>query len=650
MYFTNKNNTNIDKDFNNNNNIINFIKNKKIIITIIVVIILLSIIILTITSNKRNTNNNITNNTNNNNLINETIYLTLTGEENITIYEGTDYIEPGYNAYNSKNENLTNNVEIISDLDNNKIGSYEIIYKIANITKIRKINVIEKAKLQSQIYLTPIDNDINIYLKIGEKYIEPGYTVFTSNGEDLNDKVKVSGNVDTSKKGTYKLTYTLIDENNVTISKSRNIIVMDSEIALTINTYEYTNNDVSINITVNDDYFDYILLPDNNKIKNNKYSYKVSNNGEYTFITYNKKGHAKKSTIEIKNIDKVQPTGSCSGSYKNGSSTIKINASDNIGIKKYELNGTTYTNNEITIKQELKNVTIKIYDKANNTKTINCNLINQNSTNQKPTQNYEKPIAPSESNVIKKIDTDTLKVWVEKYQNYYTTHIWAQDPYKQFKSAIPENFGSSLSLSQDMLKKEISKRSLQNKAIIAINASGFSGNYGLSPITIVDGNILRNLTTGYVSSSEYRTYGLKKDGNLGHYDFKVGSNLTYNKNQAQSIINAGILYTFSFTPRLVINSKLISGLHAGNNTRQGFCQIDKNNFIFITNTTGTSNRSSGFSFESLGNYMIRLGCHTGFNLDGGGSTSLMYQDKNSTNITTLVNTTRKVADIIYFHE
>ena len=48
--------------------------------------------------------------------------------------------------------------------------------------------------------------------------------------------------------------------------------------------------------------------------------------------------------------------------------------------------------------------------------------------------------------------------------------------------------------------------------------------------------------------------------------------------------------------------------------------------------------------------MIKLGCHTGYNLDGGGSTSLIYKEKNSTNINTLRNTSRKVVDIIYFHE
>ena len=83
------------------------------------------------------------------------------------------------------------------------------------------------------------------------------------------------------------------------------------------------------------------------------------------------------------------------------------------------------------------------------------------------------------------------------------------------------------------------------------------------------------------------------------------------------------------------------------NIRQGLCQIDKNNFVLITNNS--SNRSIGFTFYDLANYMVTLGCTTGFNLDGGGSTTLLFKDSSS-NINVLYGNNRKVADILYFHE
>ena len=47
--------------------------------------------------------------------------------------------------------------------------------------------------------------------------------------------------------------------------------------------------------------------------------------------------------------------------------------------------------------------------------------------------------------------------------------------------------------------------------------------------------------------------------------------------------------------------------------------------------------------------MVSLGCRTGYNLDGGGSTNLYYK-KNNKNLKHIVVTARKVADVLYFVE
>lgn len=51
----------------------------------------------------------------------------------------------------------------------------------------------------------------------------------------------------------------------------------------------------------------------------------------------------------------------------------------------------------------------------------------------------------------------------------------------------------------------------------------------------------------------------------------------------------------------------------------------------------------------MAEYMVSLGCQTGFNLDGGGSTTLLVKNKGASS-NTLVGNKRKVADILYFHE
>ena len=361
MYFKDKKNTNIDKEFNNKKTLLQILNKYKLFILITIIAIILIILIIFFSINKKINN-----------------YLILSGDENITLYQGTYYIEPGYNAYDSKNNDLTNEVTIKSNLDTNKIGKYKITYTIGDITQTRTITVIEKPEKYTYIYLKTVNNDINIYLNIGEKYTEPGYQVFNSTGEDLTNKVKVTGSVDTSKKGTYKLIYSIIDSNNITITATRTVIITDTEIELSLSTNSYTNKNVNIEIKIIDNYFDYMILPNGEKTNKTNLSYPVSTNGSYTFTTYNKQGNKKESSINVSNIDKTPPTGSCNGSYKEGSSTISINANDNIGIESYKINGSKYTNNIITINNELKTAHITIYDKAGNTKNISCNLTDKN--------------------------------------------------------------------------------------------------------------------------------------------------------------------------------------------------------------------------------------------------------------------------------
>ena len=149
-------------------------------------------------------------------------YLVLSGDDVINIYKGTSYIETGFDAYNSDNEDLSDKVIVDSKLDANKVGEYEILYKLGDIVKIRKVNVVEKPDNYTKIGLKMVNNKVDVSLKVGQKYNEPGYEVTDKN---LNDKVRIIGNVDTSTKGNYTLIYTVVDENDVTVNALRTVEV-----------------------------------------------------------------------------------------------------------------------------------------------------------------------------------------------------------------------------------------------------------------------------------------------------------------------------------------------------------------------------------------------------------------------------------------
>ena len=71
------------------------------------------------------------------------------------------------------------------------------MYSIGKVNKVRYVTVTEG---DTYIYLK---GRVNMYLEKGEKYTEPGYQVFDSVDQNLTEKVKVSGTVNTSKVGTY---------------------------------------------------------------------------------------------------------------------------------------------------------------------------------------------------------------------------------------------------------------------------------------------------------------------------------------------------------------------------------------------------------------------------------------------------------------
>jgi len=413
MYFNDKKeNTNIDNEFNNKKKItLNFNKFKLPLIIIGIIILLVGMILIFISLNNGKEKE-------------KKYYIFLTGEDTITIYKGDVYNEPGYSATDNLHNDLTNDVVIDNQVDTNTIGNYQITYTLNGVIKTRYVNVIKKPIGATLLYLK---GSLNIYLKVGEKYIEPGYVAIDTVDSSLVDKVKINNQVDTSKAGTYRIIYSVVNSSGVTTSAIRTVIVLDSELNLNVSTNSYTNKNIKIYVNVLDNYFDYLLLPNGNKVTKSTYEYEVTKNGTYKFISYSKKGDTKEESITISNIDKTSPTGSCSGSYKDNISTINISASDNVGISKYVINGVSYTSKKITVNKAMEKANITIYDKAGNTKNVSRNLEEKNELKNNTTTNN----GTTNNNTTNNNTTNSIKgKWVDisglsctVYAGYYVSTV-----------------------------------------------------------------------------------------------------------------------------------------------------------------------------------------------------------------------------------
>ncbi|MBQ9854211.1 MAG: DUF5011 domain-containing protein [Bacilli bacterium] len=586
-----------------------------------------------------------------------TFYLELIGNNDIVLYQDAEFTDPGFKAYDSEGNDLSNLVTVNNSVNSSVVGEYYISYILDELYLERIVTVIPK---KNQITYLILSGEPIIFQRVNTEYIEPGYVVFDSISTDLNDSVVIDGNVDTSKAGTYTLVYSVTNGSNVTISEKRTIIVTDSNLNLGLVSNKPTAESVSINVNVMDNYFDYVLLPDGNKSYDRDFIYKVKNNGNYKFILYSTDGSYVEKEIYVNNIDNTPPIISkCTGSINSGKTTFTVTSSDK-DISKY-LFDNQYTSkyNSYTFNKEIESIYVTVYDEAGNFSGINC----------KAKRTTASPLYPNGSEkIIYNVSTDTLNVWIERKTRsgrtgYYVTHIWAANPYNQLKAGVPNNFSKTLEKSNTILSSAISKYNLNNKLAVAINGSGFvksgvwdtglaNSNKGwnltsVSPIVIVDGVTLRDFAGAKIPSYKYTVYGFKKDGYFGYYKYSQGTNSQFNINVSNQIKSDGVKNTWAFSPLLVWDGKSVTN-DTSKNIRNAICQIDKNNFLIFTDIY--NNARNGFSFKELANTMISYGCKYGFNLDGGGSTSLVFKDKNSTSGKVITGNTRAIADILYFHE
>ena len=316
-------------------------------------------------------------------MVEEVLEITLFGAKVIEIYEGEEYVEPGYYAITNFGEIKTEEIEVINQVNTNKPGNYTITYILGDKTATRTVRVLEKEEITGNLTLT-LKGNSTIILNKDDEYVEPGYEAIDSIDGDITDLVQVEGNLDTSVAGTYTLTYIIENSRLEQKMLTRTIIVTESnlEIAIESTNQSYTNKDITLNIVVSGTNFRYVKYPDGTVSTLRSSTYKVSNNGTYTFYVYDNNLNYVVKSITINNIDKTEPTGTCTLEYKDGKSTFKVVASDTgSGIKSYDY----YGNNSLLINRTSNNYSttsrftsgyVIIFDKADNKRRIDCSVLN----------------------------------------------------------------------------------------------------------------------------------------------------------------------------------------------------------------------------------------------------------------------------------
>ena len=150
--------------------------------------------------------------------------ITLNGDSLISTVKGEYYIELGATAVDDRDGIV--NVVIAGVVNTSKLGSYNITYRAVDAAgnsalKTRKVIVTNKADIKPPV-ITLEGEDI-YHLEVGQAFTDPGFSAF----DDIDGiiSVSVTGTVDTTKEGTYILSYTATDAAGNTIKKTRTVII-----------------------------------------------------------------------------------------------------------------------------------------------------------------------------------------------------------------------------------------------------------------------------------------------------------------------------------------------------------------------------------------------------------------------------------------
>lgn len=155
--------------------------------------------------------------------------ITLVDGETTKAQLGKDYVDPGYNAVDECDGDLTSNVIVEGTVNGQTQGDYTLTYKVAD-TSGNETVVTRKVKVTDLTGpVLTLSGDKKTFIKVGTSYSDPGYSAIDNLDGDLTANVQVSGSVDTSKMGTNTITYTVTDSNGNVSTANRVVYVYEKQ-------------------------------------------------------------------------------------------------------------------------------------------------------------------------------------------------------------------------------------------------------------------------------------------------------------------------------------------------------------------------------------------------------------------------------------
>ena len=281
----------------------------------------------------------------------------------------------------------------------------------------------------------------------------------------------------------------------------------------------------------------------------------------------------------------------------------------------------------------------RAYSVTEETTVSESTLLSASSEDDEETERIEdsEPLAASSDPVI----TDTsyedgnISISINEYREYDTT-IYVADVQVSSPEYLKTAFASGIYGKN--IKASTSEIAGENSAILAVNGDFYGSQE--SGYVIRDGVLYRNTSAGREDLVIY------EDGS-----FEI---INESEVSAEELLEQGAFQVLSFGPSLVTDGSIAVDENdevdkaMNSNPRTAIAVIDELHYLFIV-SDGRTNESEGLSLYQLAEFVQSLGADCAYNLDGGGSSTMIFNGQLVNNPTTNGNrvSERSVSDIVF---
>ena len=241
----------------------------------------------------------------------------------------------------------------------------------------------------------------------------------------------------------------------------------------------------------------------------------------------------------------------------------------------------------------------------------------------------------SSGTVIGTYSDSKSKITVTQYRAYdsniYVADVEVTDGTSILSAFANNTYGRNITDTTSDMAEE-------NNAVLAINGDYYGARQS--------GYVIRNGVVYRSQGSNGEDMVIAKDGSL--------SFISESDTTTDSLMQKQAWQVLSFGPVLVENGEVAVsendevGMAMASNPRTAIGTVAKNHYLFVV-SDGRTSESAGLSLYELANFMKSLGATNVYNLDGGGSSTMVFQGEVVNNPTTNGNkiSERAVSDILY---